>query len=79
MNYHRSLEHTGRGFESHSNHLMGVCEGPTASVYDVEKRGLELEPLGRLARSQSLYRLRYPGSPSINYRIVYLCTSSLKM
>jgi hypothetical protein len=35
---------------------------------DVEKRklltlpGLELRPLGRPARSQSLYRLRYPGS-----------------
>jgi hypothetical protein len=24
--------------------------------------GLELQPLGRPARSQSLYRLRYPGS-----------------
>jgi hypothetical protein len=24
--------------------------------------GLELRPLGRPARSQSLYRLRYPGS-----------------
>jgi hypothetical protein len=35
---------------------------------DVEKRqfltlpGLEVRPLGRPARSQSLYRLRYPGS-----------------
>jgi hypothetical protein len=26
--------------------------------------GLELRPLGRRARSQSLYRLRYLGSPT---------------
>jgi hypothetical protein len=44
--------------------------GSRASLDDVEKRkfltlpGLELRPLGRLARSQSLYRLRYPGSLS---------------
>jgi hypothetical protein len=42
--------------------------GPKASLDDVEKRkfftlqGLELQRLGRLAHSQSLYRLRYPGS-----------------
>jgi hypothetical protein len=42
--------------------------GPRAGLYDMEKRkfltlpGLELRPLGRPARSQSLYRLRYPGS-----------------
>jgi hypothetical protein len=41
---------------------------PRAGLYDVERRiflnlsGLELRPLGRPARSQSLYRLRYPGS-----------------
>jgi hypothetical protein len=39
-----------------------------ADLDDVEKRkflalqGLELRPLGRPARNQSLYRLRYPGS-----------------
>jgi hypothetical protein len=39
-----------------------------AGLDDVEKRkfftlsGLELRPLGRSARSQSLYRLRYPGA-----------------
>jgi hypothetical protein len=44
--------------------------GPRAVLDDVEKRkllilsGLELRPLGRPARSQSLYRLRYPGSYS---------------
>jgi hypothetical protein len=42
--------------------------GPRAGLDDVEKRkfltlpGLELRLLGRPARSQSLYRLSYPGS-----------------
>jgi hypothetical protein len=42
--------------------------GPRTGLDDVEKRkflplpGLELGRLGRPARSQSLYRLRYPGS-----------------
>jgi hypothetical protein len=41
--------------------------GPRASLDDLEKRkfltlpGFELRPLGRPGRSQSLYRLRYPG------------------
>jgi hypothetical protein len=41
---------------------------PRAGMDDVEKRnffilpGFELRPLGRPARSQSLYRLSYPGS-----------------
>jgi hypothetical protein len=41
--------------------------GPRAGLDDVENRkfltlpGLELRPLGHPARSQSLYRLRYPG------------------
>jgi hypothetical protein len=41
---------------------------PRAGLHNVEKRkililpGLELLPLGRPARSQSLYRLRYLGS-----------------
>jgi hypothetical protein len=41
---------------------------PRAGLDDVENRKfltlpwLELRPLGRSARSQSLYRLRYPGS-----------------
>jgi hypothetical protein len=41
--------------------------GPKTGLDEVEKRkfltipGLELRPLGRPARSQSLYRLRYPG------------------
>jgi hypothetical protein len=42
--------------------------GPTAGLDDVEERkfltlpGLEFRPLGGSVRSQSLYRLRYPGS-----------------
>jgi hypothetical protein len=45
--------------------------GPRAGLNDVEKRnflsppGLELRPLGRSARSQSLYRLGYPGSRAL--------------
>jgi hypothetical protein len=44
---------------------------PRASLNDLEKRkflalpGLELRPLSHPARSQSLYRLRYPGSSSV--------------
>jgi hypothetical protein len=42
--------------------------GPRAGLGEVDKKksltlpGLELRPLGRPARSQSLYRLNYPGS-----------------
>jgi hypothetical protein len=49
-------------------HWTGAWVDPGAGLEDVEKRkflilpGLELRPLGRPARSQSLYRLRYPGS-----------------
>jgi hypothetical protein len=50
---------------------------PRAGVDDVEKRkflpqpGLELRVLGRPARSQSLYRLRYPGVP-VTFQICML-------
>jgi hypothetical protein len=50
-------------------HSTGVGVDPRAGLDDVEKRkflavpGLELHPLSRPGRSQSLYRLRYPGSP----------------
>jgi hypothetical protein len=43
--------------------------GPRAGLDDVEKKKfltlprLELRPFDRPARRQSLYRLRYPGSP----------------
>jgi hypothetical protein len=51
-------------------HWIGGWEVPKAGLEDVEKRkfltlpGLKLRLLGCPARSQSLYRLRYPGSPS---------------
>jgi hypothetical protein len=44
---------------------------PRAGLDDVKKRqfltlpGLEPQPLSRPARSQSLYRLRYPGSEGL--------------
>jgi hypothetical protein len=47
---------------------IGGGVDPRAGLDDLEKRkfltlpGLELRPLGRPARSQSLYRLRYHGS-----------------
>jgi hypothetical protein len=49
-------------------HWIGGWMGPRAGLDDTEKRkfltllGLELRPLCRPACSQSLYRLRYPGS-----------------
>jgi hypothetical protein len=49
-------------------HWIGSWLDPRASVDGVKKRKfltvpwLELQPLGRPARSQSLYQLRYPGS-----------------
>jgi hypothetical protein len=49
-------------------HWIGGWVGPKAGLDEVKKikfltlPGLELQPLGRAARSQSLYRLRYPGS-----------------
>jgi hypothetical protein len=53
--------------------------GPRAGLDDAEKRkfltlsGLELRPLSRPARSQSLYRLRYPGFLNVSRRyILYL-------
>jgi hypothetical protein len=56
------------GNEPPGTHWIGGWVDPRASLDDVEKRkfltlpGLELRPFGRQARSQSLYRLRYPGS-----------------
>jgi hypothetical protein len=52
------------GERAPGTHLVG----PRADLDDVEKRkfltlsGLELRSLCRPARSQSLYRLRYPGN-----------------
>jgi hypothetical protein len=49
-------------------HCIGGLMDSRAGLDDLEKRkfltlqGLELRPFSRPARSQSLYRLRYPGS-----------------
>jgi hypothetical protein len=49
-------------------HWIGGWVGPRAGLDDLEKRkfltlqGLELRPFGRPDRSQSVYRLRHPGS-----------------
>jgi hypothetical protein len=54
--------------KSPGTHWIGGWVDPRADMDDMEKYkflpqpGLELRPLGRLARSHSLYRLRYPGS-----------------
>jgi hypothetical protein len=56
------------GRVTRGSHWIGGWVGPRAGLDGMEKRkfltqsGLELRPLGRPARSQSLYRLRYPGS-----------------
>jgi hypothetical protein len=76
-------------------HWMGSWIYPRAGLDNVEKRqfltlsGLELRPLGRPARSQSLYRLRYSGCTlveSVSYvpewhvkQIIYLSVVYLTM
>jgi hypothetical protein len=51
---------------------------PRAGLDDVEKRklltlpGLELRPLGRYPRSQSVYRLSYPRSNLKQLKHIYL-------
>jgi hypothetical protein len=66
-----SVSRTGRFILGESVPVAHWIEGwvaPRAGLDDVEKRqflplpGLELRPFGCLARSQSLYRLHYPGS-----------------
>jgi hypothetical protein len=53
--------------KSPGTHWVGGWVGPGTGLDGVERRkilplpGLELRPLGRLARGQLLYRLRYPG------------------
>jgi hypothetical protein len=54
-------------------YCIGDWVDPRAGLDDVEMKkfltlpGLELQPLGRPAGSQSLYRLRYPGSWETKY------------
>jgi hypothetical protein len=56
------------GGRAPGTHWLGGWVDPRSGLDDVERRkilplpGLQLQPLGRAARSQSLYRLRYPGS-----------------
>jgi hypothetical protein len=66
-----SGSHTGRFTpeeRSSGADWIGGYVGHRDGLADVEKRkfltlpGLELRPLSRPARSQFLYRLRYPGS-----------------
>jgi hypothetical protein len=58
------------------NHWVGGWVDPRAGLDDLEKRKflilprLELRPLGRPARSQSLYRLRYPDSITLSVEII---------
>jgi hypothetical protein len=65
LNAHAALPPGGK---DPGAHWTGGSVGLRAGLDDVEKKkflnlpGLELRPLGRVARSQSLYRLRYPGS-----------------
>jgi hypothetical protein len=55
------------GERAPGTHWIGGLVDPRACLDDVEKRkfltllGLELQPLGRPTRSQSLYQLSYPG------------------
>jgi hypothetical protein len=65
-----SASRSGRftpGERTPGTHWIGGWVGPRAGLDTVEKRklltlpGLELRLLDRPARSQSLYRLRYPG------------------
>jgi hypothetical protein len=52
-------------------HRIGGWVGPWAGLDDMEKwkflppMGLKLRSLGRPARSQSLYRLSYPGCDTV--------------
>jgi hypothetical protein len=64
----------GPGKETPGTHWIGGLVGPSAGLDDAKKRksfilpGLELQPLDRPSRSQSLYQVLYPGR--INYRII---------
>jgi hypothetical protein len=61
------------GKRAPGTHWIGDWVDPRASLDDVEKildpTGNRTPPLGRPARSQSLYRLRYPGS-NLKFRVL---------
>jgi hypothetical protein len=55
------------GERIHGTHWLGGWVDPRTGLDDEKRKflalpGLELRPLGRPARSRSVYRLRYPGS-----------------
>jgi hypothetical protein len=58
-------------------HCIGGWVDPRAGLDNMEKKkfltlpGLEPRPLSRPSRSQSLYRLRYPGSPERKEDMAY--------
>jgi hypothetical protein len=62
-----------------STHWIGGCVDLRAGLDDLGKitfftlPGLELRPLSRPARSQSQYRLRYPGPYFISIQCTKLC------
>jgi hypothetical protein len=64
-----SVSRTGRF--THGTHWIGGWVGTRTGVEYVERRKilplpeLELQPLGRPSRSQSLYRLTWAGSPEV--------------
>jgi hypothetical protein len=67
-------------------HGIGGWVDPRAGLDDTEKwkfltpPGLELRPLSRPARSQSLYRLRYPASIEVKeIPKLFLCFSVVKI
>jgi hypothetical protein len=59
-------------------HWIGGLVGPRTGLDDVERRKilliprLELRTLGRSARSQLLYRLRYPGSSNTCVSLIFI-------
>jgi hypothetical protein len=59
--------------------------GPRTFLVDVERRkiltisGLQLRFLGRVARSQSLYRLSYPGSLQVVSKYMSECIIKISM
>jgi hypothetical protein len=67
------------GERASDTHWIGGWENPRGGANDIEKikfltlPGLELRPLGRPARSPSLYRLHYPGSLSDKAFDLYSC------
>jgi hypothetical protein len=78
------VSHPGRF--TPGTHWIGGWVDPRAGLDDVEKRilltvpGLELRPLGRPARSQSQYRLRYPtrnGCETLNYKFDTICKKAV--